>query len=232
MKFFIGEDMSHVAHLLASIFLCGLWLPIWILAAAIHKPIYRCSFCGFTDETKYLFNPNLRRAEAENAKARSEAVKRGVAATGGGLKSIFLSLKNYEHINKIGVIFFMFCVVSAAIILSLPRSKPEVVTNSAPQVVAKPVTAQEAVQFVFNNYGTQPFYRNIKAINIYGATARATTDLSAKDERLLRVCGALSEFVFFNREIKSLQKVEVFDAKGNLVVERVKYQDPCAFKIK
>jgi hypothetical protein len=28
-----GEPVNHVAHLLASVFLCGLWLPVWLLIA-------------------------------------------------------------------------------------------------------------------------------------------------------------------------------------------------------
>jgi hypothetical protein len=29
-----GQPVNHVLHLLISVFLCGLWLPVWILAAA------------------------------------------------------------------------------------------------------------------------------------------------------------------------------------------------------
>jgi hypothetical protein len=28
-----GKPVNHVLHLLASVFLCGLWLPVWILVA-------------------------------------------------------------------------------------------------------------------------------------------------------------------------------------------------------
>lgn len=55
--------MSHTPHILASVFLCGLWLPIWILIAATYRPSWHCAFCGFTDEDKYLANPGLRETE-------------------------------------------------------------------------------------------------------------------------------------------------------------------------
>jgi len=29
-----GQPVNHVLHLLASVFLCGLWIPVWILLAA------------------------------------------------------------------------------------------------------------------------------------------------------------------------------------------------------
>lgn len=28
-----GQPVNHVPHLLASVFLCGLWLPVWLLIA-------------------------------------------------------------------------------------------------------------------------------------------------------------------------------------------------------
>jgi hypothetical protein len=34
----VGQPPNHVAHLLATIFLCGLWLPIWAIIAATNQP--------------------------------------------------------------------------------------------------------------------------------------------------------------------------------------------------
>lgn len=34
----VGNGPNHVAHLLATIFLCGLWLPVWIIIAATSQP--------------------------------------------------------------------------------------------------------------------------------------------------------------------------------------------------
>lgn len=30
----VGQPINHVAHLLASVFLCGLWLPVWAIISA------------------------------------------------------------------------------------------------------------------------------------------------------------------------------------------------------
>lgn len=60
--------MNHTAHILASVFLCGLWLPIWAIIAAAYDEPWRCSICGFSDQVKYLRDPYLRQREAtENA---------------------------------------------------------------------------------------------------------------------------------------------------------------------
>lgn len=43
-------QVPHLGHLLATIFLCGFWLPIWILHILIDtiagKPPYLCQRCG------------------------------------------------------------------------------------------------------------------------------------------------------------------------------------------
>jgi hypothetical protein len=44
-----GKPVNHVLHLLASVFLCGLWLPIWILIAVSggeSKRVLSVDLCG------------------------------------------------------------------------------------------------------------------------------------------------------------------------------------------
>lgn len=67
MKLFQAHSMNHVPHILASVFLCGLWLPVWALLAMGDSPNWHCSFCGFTDQSKYLVDPNLRQRQAVEA---------------------------------------------------------------------------------------------------------------------------------------------------------------------
>lgn len=38
------QGCNHLLHAIITLFLCGLWIPIWILAA-IPEP-YRCQTCG------------------------------------------------------------------------------------------------------------------------------------------------------------------------------------------
>lgn len=71
MRLFQSRPMNHTPHLLASIFLCGLWLPIWILLALSDRPAWHCAFCGFCDEPHYLARPGLRAQEAEQAAANA-----------------------------------------------------------------------------------------------------------------------------------------------------------------
>jgi hypothetical protein len=44
-----GKPVNHVLHLLASVFLCGLWLPVWILIAATggeRRRVLSVDLCG------------------------------------------------------------------------------------------------------------------------------------------------------------------------------------------
>lgn len=73
-RLFQAERMNHVAHLLASVFLCGLWAPIWAIMAMSHNPEWHCAFCGFHDLQQYLVNPHLREHEmAARAQRAAEA---------------------------------------------------------------------------------------------------------------------------------------------------------------
>jgi hypothetical protein len=42
------EGMNHVLHLLLSVFLCGLWLPMWVLLTIVDgaTATYQCGRCG------------------------------------------------------------------------------------------------------------------------------------------------------------------------------------------
>jgi hypothetical protein len=42
------EECNHLVHAFATLFLCGLWLPVWALDAARNRPCgpWLCSQCG------------------------------------------------------------------------------------------------------------------------------------------------------------------------------------------
>lgn len=69
-RLFTAQEMSHTPHILATVFLCGLWLPIWLLIAATYNPRFHCAQCGYTDSPKYLANPRLRQLEAQREAER------------------------------------------------------------------------------------------------------------------------------------------------------------------
>jgi hypothetical protein len=54
MRLFVAPTMNHVPHILASVFLCGLWLPVWIVTAMTDNPVYRCQSCGFGGNAQFM----------------------------------------------------------------------------------------------------------------------------------------------------------------------------------
>lgn len=45
----LEPDLNHVVHILASVFLCGWWLPVWGYLSSVHKRESRCATCGLSD---------------------------------------------------------------------------------------------------------------------------------------------------------------------------------------
>jgi hypothetical protein len=94
-RLFKQETMNHVPHILAAVFLCGLWLPIWIIAAITYKANWHCQFCGFSDAPQYLGDPELRKREQQrNAERlefrRQELLARGTDLTFGERAAYFI----------------------------------------------------------------------------------------------------------------------------------------------
>jgi len=44
---FQREAINHILHLIVSLFLCFLWVPVWILLT-LTRGHWRCSLCGYT----------------------------------------------------------------------------------------------------------------------------------------------------------------------------------------
>jgi len=105
--------MSHVPHILASVFLCGLWLPVWFLIAISDNPQWHCAFCGFHDKPQYLANPNLRAAERQQAQAAAadRAQRReALAGTSFGDRAADFILTNKQAVIALGVGVVAVCV--------------------------------------------------------------------------------------------------------------------------
>jgi hypothetical protein len=46
-RLFVKPGTSHGVHLIISLFLCGLWIPVWFLDTLCHNLTRsRCSVCG------------------------------------------------------------------------------------------------------------------------------------------------------------------------------------------
>lgn len=78
-KLFTAKSVNHILHLLLFLFLCGMWLPVWLLVTIAHVPQYYCSDCGYTSLLRYLQNPGLRAQEEADRRRRAQ---QGAAVSG------------------------------------------------------------------------------------------------------------------------------------------------------
>ena len=119
MKLYTQQTMSHTPHILATVFLCGLWLPVWILMAAADNQAWRCSFCGYSDKPRYLADPTLRAREQQIAAQRSEEYRRKQLAKGSQPTAIGEFLSTKDAVWKIGVAILgtltLFILISVAL---------------------------------------------------------------------------------------------------------------------
>ncbi len=74
-RLFTRQGSNNLVHALVSLFLCGLWIPVWILASmnAANAP-YFCSQCGLAGNAATLSDPygKLAKQKAERREERRE----------------------------------------------------------------------------------------------------------------------------------------------------------------
>lgn len=131
MRLFTRQGVNHVLHLLLSIFLCGLWFPVWlIIAASSSGDAYFCTFCGYHNSPANLANPHLARQkmQARQAQALQPSYWQTTA-------SPFLK-KQYKEspffFVFITVVFCMIVIASAALFVSLTKKTKEPDTIMVP----------------------------------------------------------------------------------------------------
>ncbi len=183
MKLFTASEMNHTPHILASVFLCGLWLPIWFILTVTESYTYHCNNCGYSAKTKYLRDPNLYQQEIDN-KVRN-AAKRA---------KIYQKINDYPYLFHIGAGFFIFCLVTLLLVYLLKTKipPPEPIQTTAPMATAYPeptTPAQllERAKMVTGASHSPTAYRWLKQIpknaNEY---PEAPKMIKAEDEKLKR----------------------------------------------
>ena len=126
-RLFTQQTMNHTPHILASVFLCGLWLPVWLLTVATYDAGFHCSQCGFSDALKYLGNPLLRQQEAKNRQLQQEA-KSKLLQQPSFLSQWLTSPKNAWKI--VAIVLGVFAIFSGIIYFSSPPKSPPIITET------------------------------------------------------------------------------------------------------
>src|SRR5262245_6819124 len=86
------EEINHVGHALLTLFFCGCWWPIWLLATVFRRTYpYQCSVCGQVEGDEIA--PHIREAQAERraaalAKHRAAQFERRRGSLTGFVKAV------------------------------------------------------------------------------------------------------------------------------------------------
>lgn len=146
MRLFSQQGINHVLHLLISIFLCGLWLPVWlIMTISEGNNPFHCQQCGFADSAKYLANPNLRQQEQE----RRQNIYN--SSNGSENKILYIAGCIILSIFLIGVAIFLYQKTTEEV--STPKTED---INSLEAFEPQPATSAEklkvAKEYLNKNY--------------------------------------------------------------------------------
>gem|GEM_PF-4080329 len=114
MRLFQSTPMNHTPHILASVFLCGLWLPVWIAIAISHTPTWRCAFCGYSNYTADLADPQRASRLAAEAQA-NEAAREYRRET--GTETLGDKIADNPVFFAVGIVTVVLIVIAAIFIL-------------------------------------------------------------------------------------------------------------------
>jgi hypothetical protein len=124
-RLFQSTPMNHTPHILASIFLCGLWLPIWIIMAISDTPAWVCAFCGYHDLTKYLADPALKQRDLEaGAQRRAEAARKKEERKDWPLPQMAAVFVRENLLIVIGIAVVLALVVTGVVMIMNSAQEP------------------------------------------------------------------------------------------------------------
>jgi hypothetical protein len=152
MRLFTRNGVNHILHLLVSLFLCGMWIPIWILVTATssNNPYY-CSTCGYANSPDILANP----MRAEQRRLARE-LKRNTPSNWQTTYFPYIKSKYSESpafFIFVVVMISLMSIISFALLYELTRkpelapiaSKPRNPPADAPNQTVKPLETNTTV---------------------------------------------------------------------------------------
>jgi hypothetical protein len=97
----------------------------------------------------------------------------------------------------------------------------------------RPEVARKIQKYLADNFGMEGYktswYDNIAGVSVRGDTVKVRTDLSSKEEKASRICGAVSGFVFSNgNRSLGLTNVQVYGSDGQILINRRGLGERCS----
>jgi hypothetical protein len=95
--------------------------------------------------------------------------------------------------------------------------------------------SQAIRQYLADIFGVSGFktswYDNIIDVEVTGDTATMKTNLSSGDEKIIKVCGVVSGFIYSHLNVQlGIRKVKILGSSGEVLVFRRSVLDDCPYK--
>ncbi len=222
-RLFTRQGINHVFHLIASLFLCGTWLFVWVLVAMSHSGNpYFCQVCGYSDTPKYLATPGLRKAEKLKSQERSVV-----------FKELLQKFANHPHSMKFAVGFFILCAVTTIVLIAINSNLSSSTQQSVqPTMVSSPSyssPSEKALrEFLGRKYGLNDFYTHMRNIATSGNVVNIQTDLAKGSQHTIKVCEAVSDFIFDKQNNQyGLNELQIYGTGNILLFSRSSVTQKC-----
>lgn len=220
-RLFTRQGMNHTPHILASVFLCGLWLPVWAIITATYDARFHCTLCGYSDAVHYLANPYLRQQTMNQASAgdRSTAFLRSSYER-------FAGLGNTSKVVVIGFVVVLMAIV-IKVVITMPITNEQIakyneeVDRHNQSILSEKTTLveksnPEAVSNTAQTSSPLPSSLSPKDNLELGVNALSQSDLSTARSHLSAISKGSPEYA---RAKKALAEVEARDKKAKIYAE-------------
>lgn len=213
---FQSERPNHILHLLATVFLCGVWFIPWIIIAAQERPFF-CGDCGYSDYSTYLRTPGLR--EAKERHRRATAARRSEA-----VRQLWSRISNWRYTVPISVAL-IFVGVGLSVYVIVTDSPPDPPTHNV-ATAPTPDPLADIRRALDSDRKQKPYLVNLKTIESSGDRIVVTTDLSAKSAALTLICVAVAGRI--ESDPRALPtSIRVLSNDGIPRVEKANRSAPC-----
>lgn len=205
-KLFTRQGTSNLAHAVITLFLCGLWLPIWILISIGEgsKP-YFCSNCGYANSPQNLANPLHAQQQAMAAQRRAE-LKALEPSFGEKAKVFFGKIEQitpYQWKIIVGITAFL-CVAVVGLILFFKNQEEQ-----------NKLQAIQLKTYLENNNSQNDWLRQVRLVSVNNNSFEVRTYLSNKDIYASSICEKLLLYTFSDVNQTGIRRAVIYNINGS-----------------
>jgi len=229
-RLFTKQGVNHLVHALVSLFLCGLWLPVWIIASMGEANIpYFCSQCGLAGSPSSLRNQIRCNRCGKNTLSNSpNCIHCGFQfVTVNDKAEAFLPLSqtaNNYNFYKIGAIVLAVFIIAGGIFFAANQVKQN---KDIELAIENPIETAQLKKDFATGFSKLTWYSHVKQISVKPEIVEINTDFTNYNSDAKLVCETVSSIYYRSSPTNQNKKVKLFDYKGFMITMRSGILDKC-----